>query len=70
MEKKINVEFTREEIKILEDVLYRDLDVLKDEIKRFIDESEIVKLDIKQIGDIRNILAQLKIGGFLHGESR
>ena len=60
MEKKINVELTIEEVGIIEDVLTRDLDVLKDEIKRFIDESEIIKLDTKHIEDIKNILTQLK----------
>lgn len=60
MEKKINVELTIEEVGIIEDVLYRELDVLKDEIKRFIDESEIIKLDTKHIEDIKNILTQLK----------
>lgn len=60
MDKKINVEFTREEIGILENVLYRELDVLKDEIKRFQDSSEVVNLDTKHIKDIRNILVQLK----------
>lgn len=60
MEKKINVELTREEIGILENVLYRELDVLKDEIKRFQDSSEVVNLDTKHIKDIRNILVQLK----------
>lgn len=60
MEKKINVEFTIEEVGIIEDVLNRELDVLKDEIKRFIDESEIIKLDTKHIEDIKNILTQLK----------
>ena len=54
MEKKINVELTIEEVGIIEDVLNRELDVLKDEIKRFIDESEIIKLDTK------HILTQLK----------
>ncbi len=60
MEKKINVELTIEEVGIIEDVLNRELDVLKDEIKRFIDESEIIKLDTKHIEDIKNILTQLK----------
>lgn len=60
MDKKINVEFTREEIGIIENVLYRELDVLKDEIKRFQDSSEVVNLDTKHIKDIRNILVQLK----------
>ena len=60
MDKKINVEFTREEIGIIENVLYRELDVLKDEIKRFQDSSEVVNLDTKHIKDIRNILIQLK----------
>ena len=60
MDKKINVEFTREEIGIIENVLYRELDVLKDEIKRFQDSSEVVNLDTKHIKDIRDILAQLK----------
>jgi len=60
MENKINVELTREEIGILENVLYRELDVLKDEIKRFQDSSEVVNLDTKHIKDIRNILVQLK----------
>ena len=57
MENKINVELTREEIGILENVLYRELDVLKDEIKRFQDSSEVVNLDTKHI---KNILVQLK----------
>lgn len=60
MDKKINVEFTREEIGIIENVLYRELDVLKDEIKRFQDSSEVVNLDTKHIKDIINILVQLK----------
>ena len=60
MEKKIYVELTIEEVGIIEDVLNRELDVLKDEIKRFIDESEIIKLDTKHIEDIKNILTQLK----------
>ena len=60
MDKKINVEFTREEIGIIENVLYRELDLLKDEIKRFQDSSEVVNLDTKHIKDIRNILIQLK----------
>lgn len=60
MDKKINVEFTREEIGIIENVLYRELDVLKDEIKRFQNSSEVVNLDTKHIKDIRDILAQLK----------
>lgn len=60
MEKKINVELTIEEVGIIENVLNRELDVLKDEIKRFIDESEIIKLDTKHIEDIKNILTQLK----------
>lgn len=60
MEKKINVELTIEEVGIIEDVLNRELDVLKDEIKRFIDESEIIRLDTKHIEDIKNILTQLK----------
>lgn len=60
MENKINVELTIEEVGIIEDVLNRELDVLKDEIKRFIDESEIIKLDTKHIEDIKNILTQLK----------
>ncbi len=60
MEKKINVELTIEEVGIIEDVLNRELDVLKDEIKRFIDESEIIKLDTKHIEYIKNILTQLK----------
>ena len=54
MEKKINVELTIEEVGIIEDVLNRELDVLKDEIKRFIDESEIIKLDTKHIEYIKN----------------
>lgn len=65
MENKINVELTREEIGILENVLYRELDVLKDEIKRFQDSSEVVNLDTKHIKDIRNILVQLKNRRFL-----
>ena len=60
MEKKINVELTIEEVGIIEDVLNREIYVLKDEIKRFIDESEIIKLDTKHIEDIKNILTQLK----------
>ena len=60
MENKINVELTIEEVGIIEDVLNRELDVLKDEIKRFIDESEIIKLDTKHIEYIKNILTQLK----------
>ena len=60
MEKKINVELTIEEVGIIEDVLNRELDVLKDEIKRFQDSSEVVNLDTKHIKDIRNILVQLK----------
>ncbi len=60
MEKKINLEFTVEEIGIIEDVLYRELDVLKDEIRSLQCSSKVVNLDTKQIIAISNILAQLK----------
>ncbi len=60
MDRKINVELTVEEIGILEYLLYKELDVIKDEIESFNGINELIKLGTKQAEDIRNILAQLK----------
>lgn len=59
MEKKINVEFTQDEVIDIEQILYRELDRYRDELVAYSDNTKVIEVINKQIENIRSVLKKI-----------